>query len=55
MRGEQTMKILVYGSMNIDNVYKLDYFVTPGESLISDNLQKFCGGKGLNQAVACSY
>lgn len=46
------MKILVYGSLNIDHVYKMDHFVRPGETISSKELQLFCGGKGLNQSIA---
>ena len=48
------MKVLVFGSLNIDYVYKADHFVQPGETLASDGLQLFCGGKGLNQSIALS-
>lgn len=46
------MKVLNYGSLNIDYVYKLDHFVLPGETISSEQLDIFCGGKGLNQSVA---
>ena len=46
------MKILNYGSLNIDHVYKVDHIVTPGETLGSESLQFFAGGKGANQSVA---
>lgn len=46
------MKILNFGSCNIDNVYELDHIVTPGETIASDSLTHFPGGKGLNQSVA---
>ncbi|MBR6719941.1 MAG: ribokinase [Clostridia bacterium] len=46
------MKILNFGSCNIDYVYSLDHIVTPGETLASDNLNIFPGGKGLNQSIA---
>ena len=46
------MKILNFGSLNIDNVYSVDHFVKPGETLSSDSLSVFCGGKGLNQSLA---
>ena len=47
-------KILNYGSLNIDYVYDVDHFVTAGETLSSDNLFTNCGGKGLNQSIACA-
>lgn len=46
------MKILNFGSLNIDHVYSVKQFVTPGETVKSDNYTKKVGGKGLNQSVA---
>lgn len=46
------MKILNFGSLNIDHVYSVSHFVRPGETLQSLKYQKFLGGKGLNQSVA---
>ena len=46
------MKILVYGSLNLDYVYAVDHIVAPGETEATGGLQEICGGKGLNQAVA---
>lgn len=46
------MKILNFGSLNLDHVYSVDHFVRPGETLASFSYQKFLGGKGLNQSVA---
>lgn len=48
------MKIYNFGSMNIDNVFKVDQFIRPGESKITHELNVFCGGKGLNQSIACA-
>lgn len=48
------MKLLSYGSMNIDNVYGVAHIVTPGETEIAETRQVFCGGKGLNQSVAAA-
>lgn len=45
-------KILNYGSLNIDYVYEVPHFVTPGETLQSKGRSIFAGGKGLNQSVA---
>jgi len=45
-------KILNYGSINIDHVYKVDHIVAPGETLGSESLSFFAGGKGANQSVA---
>lgn len=46
------MKILVFGSLNIDHTYDVNHFVTVGETLSSYALNEFVGGKGLNQAIA---
>ncbi|MDE7232191.1 MAG: ribokinase [Lachnospiraceae bacterium] len=46
------MKILCFGSLNIDYTSKVDPFVHNGETLSSDSLQVFSGGKGLNQSIA---
>ena len=46
------MKILNFGSLNLDYVYAVDHFVAEGETLASTKLQIFSGGKGLNQSVA---
>ena len=46
------MKVLVFGSLNIDYVYSVNHFVQPGETLLADDRQIFSGGKGLNQAIA---
>ena len=46
------MKILNFGSLNIDHVYSVDHIVRPGETLSSSRYQRFCGGKGLNQSIA---
>jgi ribokinase len=46
------MKILNYGSLNIDHVYGVQHFARPGETIGSTSYTRFCGGKGLNQSVA---
>lgn len=46
------MKILCFGSLNIDYTYKVRHFVRKGETLAADSLRRFSGGKGLNQSVA---
>lgn len=46
------MKILNFGSLNIDYVYSVESFVKAGETISSRNLNEFCGGKGLNQSIA---
>lgn len=46
------MRVLCFGSLNIDYTYRVDHFVKKGETLSSDSLQVFSGGKGLNQSIA---
>ena len=46
------MKILVFGSLNIDRTYSVEHFVKPCETISATRLDFFCGGKGFNQAVA---
>lgn len=46
------MKIFVFGSANLDSVYRVPRIVLPGETLASSSCEIFAGGKGLNQAIA---
>ena len=46
------MKILSFGSLNLDNVYQVSHHVRAGETLASSSLEQFAGGKGLNQSLA---
>ena len=46
------MKVLNYGSLNLDNVYLVDHFVASGETLAAMSHRVNCGGKGLNQSIA---
>ena len=48
------MKILNFGSMNIDYVYQLPHIVEPGETITAMGLSVNDGGKGLNQSIAMS-
>lgn len=48
------MKVLNFGSLNIDYVYKVKDFVRSGETISSIERNIFCGGKGLNQSIALS-
>lgn len=49
------MKILNFGSINIDHVYSVEHFVRPGETLGSTDYRQFAGGKGFNQSIALAY
>lgn len=46
------MKILSFGSLNLDKVYQVEHFVQAGETLSGLSLEEHCGGKGLNQSIA---
>ena len=46
------MKIVNYGSINLDHVYRVDHILQPGETLLAQEQSLFCGGKGLNQSIA---
>lgn len=46
------MKIVNYGSINLDHVYQVPHIVQPGETLLALSQELFCGGKGLNQSIA---
>lgn len=46
------MRILNFGSLNIDEVFSVDSFVKPGQTISSDGFSQNCGGKGLNQTIA---
>lgn len=44
---EAFMKILSFGSCNIDYVYDVEHIVQPGETVVAEKLSLFPGGKGL--------
>ena len=48
------MKIINFGSLNIDRVYTVEDFVQPGQTIFARNYAIFPGGKGLNQSVAAA-
>ena len=45
------MKVLNFGSLNLDYVYQVESILIPGETQASRDRQTFCGGKGLNQST----
>ena len=49
------MKILVFGSFNIDKVYKMPHLPEKGETLYCGGYEIHVGGKGLNQALAFAF
>lgn len=46
------MNVLCFGSINFDYIYKVNHFVSSGETIPCTSLDTAAGGKGLNQAVA---
>lgn len=46
------MKVLNFGSLNVDYVYGVEYFVRSGETLKAASRKVTPGGKGLNQSIA---
>ena len=48
------MKILNFGSLNVDRVYSVKDFVHAGETILAKELNYFPGGKGLNQTIAAA-
>ncbi len=46
------MKILNFGSLNLDHVYHVAQIVAPGQTVDSLQVCHFPGGKGLNQTLA---
>ncbi len=49
------MRVLNFGSLNIDLVYQVDHIVRPGETISSTSHQIFAGGKGANQSAALAH
>lgn len=45
------MKVLNYGSLNVDYVYSVDHIIVGGETQQSFKMETFSGGKGLNQSI----
>jgi ribokinase len=48
------MKIINFGSLNMDRVYRVADFVIPGRTIAAKGLETFAGGKGLNQSIAAA-
>ncbi len=46
------MKVLNFGSLNIDYVYSVDHIMLEGETQACTKMERFCGGKGMNQSIA---
>ena len=54
-RERRPMKILNFGSINMDYVYSVEHIVQPGETIRARERDVFCGGKGLNQSIALAF
>ncbi|MCL2267102.1 MAG: ribokinase, partial [Treponema sp.] len=48
------MKVLCYGSINIDLLFEVDHIARPGETVSGKSFVKSAGGKGANQAASLS-
>lgn len=46
------MKVLNYGSLNVDFVYSVPHIARPGETLSSTSMTRSAGGKGANQSAS---
>ncbi len=46
------MKVLNFGSLNLDYTYQVPHIVREGETISSKDVQMHLGGKGFNQSVA---
>lgn len=46
------MKIVNYGSLNIDYTFQVDQIVRPGQTVSASKVSRFPGGKGMNQSLA---
>ncbi|KNE56624.1 ribokinase [Allomyces macrogynus ATCC 38327] len=47
-------RVFVLGSVNIDDVYRVEDIVRPGQTIASTSKHLFPGGKGANQSVAAA-
>ncbi len=47
-------KLVNFGSMCIDNVYRVPAIAGPGQTVASTSHEVFAGGKGLNQSIAAA-
>ena len=46
--------VLVVGSINMDQIFRLDQLPRPGETMLAGDVLTVPGGKGANQAVAAA-
>ncbi|MBO6284042.1 MAG: ribokinase [Pseudobutyrivibrio sp.] len=48
------MKVLSFGSLNLDYTYQVAHISRPGETILAKDVSMNLGGKGFNQSVALS-
>ncbi|MBQ9263018.1 MAG: ribokinase, partial [Clostridia bacterium] len=46
------MRIVNYGSLNIDYTFQVEEIVRPGQTIAASKVSRFPGGKGMNQSLA---
>lgn len=46
------MKVINFGSLNVDYVYQIKHIVQAGETVMARRFNRYPGGKGLNQSIA---
>jgi len=46
------MKIVNFGSLNIDYTFQVDEIARPGQTISAKSVSRFPGGKGMNQSLA---
>lgn len=46
------MKIINFGSLNIDIFFRVNHIVRPGETISAQSIERRAGGKGFNQSIA---
>lgn len=48
------MSLVVYGSANLDRVYRVPQIPAPGQTVLASGQEQHLGGKGNNQAIAAA-
>jgi ribokinase len=48
------VELTVVGSINLDFVARMQRLPRPGETVAARQFERFPGGKGANQALACA-
>ena len=52
--GQPRHGVTILGSANLDVVFTVRRIPRPGETLLAESVERYPGGKGLNQAVAAA-